>query len=377
LLVFRNGLAEALRRLDDLEGVAAVHGDDALRLDVLLERGYTHWHTGDCPPGRRAYAEALALLERLRSDLGEAAYRAKRLAALRGSGLIAHNADDNAACLEFQTAALALAQETHDELEEVMARANRADAEWGCREYGRALRAYDEALADPAAFFRVRHVNVVGRGSVLGSIGRYEEAARLLAEGVDVCRRLGDAWLAVWGLVYLGAVRAGQGDLRAALDVSQEAVALAEQHGIGYPLVLARAHLLWQEEVQAPGHSEHAPRIEAALAEAQRLGLRGLALYLVWVRLLHRAADPGVTDAELAADLAAAVRLYRECAPVKGAWELLGLQVIGALRERRPGLDCAAVEALVEEEISAKTASLALDDQQEYQATRRRWEVAA
>jgi hypothetical protein len=128
--------------------------------------------------------------------------------------------------------------------------------------------------------------------------------------------------------------------------------------------------------VRAPGAPERGPRIEAALREAQGLGLRGLAVYLAWVRLLHRAADPAVPDDALAAELAAGVRLLRESAPLKGAWELLGLQVLRVLRERRPGLvdTAAALEALVEEEIGATERSLDPDDRRDYRATRRPWD---
>ena len=319
-LLFREGPRPALRLLGDLADAAEALGDDALLLDVRLEEGYARWHAGECEPGRRVYAEALALLEGLRPRLGETAYRARRLAGLRGSGLVEHNADANARCLAFHEAALALARSARDGLEEAMARANVADGEWGCRRYGKALQGFDEALAAAAAasFARVRSACVLGRGIVLGSMGRYEDAARSLTEGLATFRDLGDGWLGAYGLTYLSAVRAGQGDLDAALAASREAADLAERRGVGYPLALARVHLLWQEEVRAPGAPEHGPRIEAALREAQGLGLRGLAVSLTWLRLLHRAAVPGVPDDVLAGELAVGVRLLREARAAEG-----------------------------------------------------------
>jgi tetratricopeptide (TPR) repeat protein len=358
--------------------LAESRGDDALLLDALLERGYAHCHTGDCTAGRRDYAESLALLEHLRARLGEAAYRAKRLLALRGSGFVEHNADDNAACAALHTQASDLARELLDGPEVARELVNLADAWWGCWEYARALRTYAEAraAATAAAYARGRAASELGRGIVLGSIGRYEEARALLAESLEVFRGLGDVWFVTYGLAHLSAVRAGQGDLDAALAASREAADLAERRGVGYPLALARVHLLWQEEVRAPGAPERGPRIEAALREAQGLGLCGLAVYLAWVRLLHRAADPAVPDDALAAELAAGVRLLRESAPLKGAWELLGLQVLRVLRERRPELvdTAAALEALVEEEIGATERSLDPDDRRDYRATRRPWD---
>ena len=139
---------------------------------------------------------------------------------------------------------------------------NLADAWWGCWEYARALRTYAEAraAATAAAYARGRAASELGRGIVLGSIGRYEEARALLAESLEVFRGLGDVWFVTYGLAHLSAVRAGQGDLDAALDHSREAATLAAAHGFGYPLALSQAHLLWQEEVRAPG----CPRPRAA-----------------------------------------------------------------------------------------------------------------
>ena len=91
---------------------------------------------------------------------------------------------------------------------------------------------------------------------MLGSVGQYEEAARLLTTGLDAFRGLDDGWFLAYGLAHLSAARAGQGDLDAALAASREAVALAEAPGLGYPLALARTNLLWQEEVRAPGHPD-------------------------------------------------------------------------------------------------------------------------
>jgi predicted ATPase/transcriptional regulator with XRE-family HTH domain len=378
LSVVRNGVGEALRLLDAAERTAAERGDDVLRLDVLLERGYAHTHTGDCARGRQAYAEAFALLERLRPRLGESAYRAKRLVALRGSGFVEHNADANGAVLAIHREAVALAREARDGPEEAMALLNLADAQGGCGDYGAALRTYRQALdVSGAAFHTVaRGLALLVGGILLWSVGRYAEAARALDDGLAVAHELGNAWWIVYGLTYRSNVHASSGDLAGARRLSREAAAHAEAAGLGYPLYLARAHALWQEEVAAPGRPEHAPRIEEALRETRRLGLRGLEVYLVWVRLLHRIADPAVPDGAIADELAAAARAYRERAPLKGAWELLGLQVLRALGGRRPAVDRAELEALVEEVIRAKAESLAPEERPDYRASRRCWEAA-
>jgi hypothetical protein len=96
-------------------------------------------------------------------------------------------------------------------------------------------------------------------------------------------------------------------------------------------------------------------------------------VYVAWVRLLHRVADPTVPDEAVADELEACVRAYRTHAPLKGAWELLGLQVHEALRERRPAVDRAGLAALVEEVVRAKEASLALEERQDYRDSRCCW----
>jgi hypothetical protein len=149
-------------------------------------------------------------------------------------------------------------------------------------------------------------------------VGRHAEAGHALDEGLVVARELGNAWWIAYGLAYRSNVHASSGALVEARQVSQEAVAIAGENRLGYPLVLARTHALWQAEVAAPGNPAHTPQIEAALREAQGLGLRGLAVYLDWVRLLHRVADPTLSDSAIARDLAAGMRAYLERAPLKG-----------------------------------------------------------
>jgi tetratricopeptide (TPR) repeat protein len=378
LSIVRNGVGEGLRLLDAAEQTAVERGDDVLQLDALLERGYAHTHTGDCAQGRRAYAEAFALLERLRPRLGEASYRAKRLVALRGSGFVEHNADANGAVLAIHQEAVALAREARDGPEEAMALLNLADAQGGCGDYGAALRTYRQALdLSGAAFHTVaRGLALLVGGILLWSVGRHAEAARALDDGLEVAHDLGNAWWIVYGLTYRSNVHASSGDLAGARRLSREAAAHAEAAGLGYPLYLARAHEIWQDEVAAPGRAEHGPRIEEALRETRRLGLFGVEVYVLWLYLLHRVANPAVPDGAIADDLAAATCVYRERAPLKGAWELLGLQVLRALRVRRPAVDEAELEALVEEVIRAKADSLAPEERPNFRASRRCWEAA-
>ena len=376
--IVRNSVGESLCLLDDAERAAEAHGDDALRLDVQLERGYAHTHTGDCAEGRRAYVEATALLERLRLRLGEADYRAKRLLALRGSGFVEHNADANAAVRAIHEDAVALAREARNGPEESMALLNLADGQGGCGDYGAALQAYRRALARSAAAYHTlgRGLAALVGGILLWSVGRHTEAARSLDEGLAVASDLGNAWWIAYGLAYRSNVHASLGELTIARRMSREAEAEAQARGFGYPLYLARMHALWQDEVAAPGLPEHAAPIEEALRETRRLGLRGLAVYFAWVRLLHRVADPTVPDGAITDDLEACVRAYRAHAPLKGAWKLLGRQVDAALRERRPAVVRMGLAALIEEVVRAKAESLPVEERPDFRDSRRCWEAA-
>jgi hypothetical protein len=96
-------------------------------------------------------------------------------------------------------------------------------------------------------------------------------------------------------------------------------------------------------------------------------------VHLAWVRLLHRSADASVPDDVLEVELAETLRTAPPRPPVKGSWELLGGRAAATLRERRPGVGRAELEALVEDVISVKERSLDPEDRARFRATRRAW----
>lgn len=382
LLLIRNDVRQATAVLESVAAWAQAHQHEVLLLDVVLVQGYAHFKAGDVRRGRRAYAQGLALLERLRPRLADETYRAKRLVALRGQGCVEHNADANAACLSMHTEGLDLARQLDDLPNQAVELVNLADAQWGCWRYGDALGTYRKAVeAAAAACYPSQGAFArLGRGAVLWSAGQHTAAAESLAAGLALADDLEDTWIRAYGLTYLSNVQASIGDLATALRTSRDAVALARDLGAGYPLGLALLNHLWQQEVAAPGQREHGAEIEDALRKAGALGLAGLALQLAWVRLLHRVARPGVADRLLVCELEALVAESRAHPPVKGAWELLGLQVTQALHAHRPhegAIAARGLQDLIDEVCAAKAASLAPGDRKTYLRTRRCWETHA
>ena len=376
--LLRNSVSEGLVLLGQAARVAEAIGDDVLLLDVRLEEGYAHTHTADCPRGLGAFEAALALLERLRYRLGDDEYRSRRLLALRGRGCVEHNADATAACAASHRAALAHATAVGDAEQVARALLNLADAWWGCWQYGRALATYERALeaSTAAGYARGRAGCLVGQGIVLWSIGRLSEAAGVLEEGLASFLDLGNVWWIAYGLAYRSAIEASRGDLATALATSREAMAVARSHGVGYPLALARVHAFWQQEVLTPGHPEHGRPIDAALAEAERLGLEGLAGALRWVRVLHRVADPRVPDGVVAGEVNQAAEAQRARPPTKGGWELQGRQVGAAVRRHRPALAAAVLpglEGVIETVVQRKAGTLDPRDRLVFHDTRLSW----
>ena len=156
-------------------------------------------------------------------------------------------------------------------------------------------------------------------------------------------------------------MQASSGELLAAGRSSQRAVDLAASLGAGYALGLARLHHLWQREVGAPGDPALAAQLDAALQDTRRLGLDGLALQLDWVRLLHDVADRAVPEGHLLERLQSSVDAFPVHKPGRGTWEVLGLQVVRAMRNHRPSIDASAVaslEALIARVVAQKAASL-------------------
>ena len=376
LWLIQNEVRRATGLLESVERWASTHGHERLLLDVYLQQGYAHFKGGDCHRGRSAYDRGLALLERLRPDLPLELYQMERQAALRGLGCVEHNADRNEACAAIHSEGLALARARGDAAEEAVALVNLADALWGCGLLGEALTRYREAqeAAAAACYTSQSAFALLGRGAVLWSAGQHPAAAAAIEAGLTLADDLGDTWARAYGLTYLSNVRASLGDLHAARRLSGEAVALARALDAGYPECLALLSLSGSRRCSHPETPAHRAEIEAAVAKASALGLEGLALQLAWVRLLHRAASPGVGDGSVSEEALRLADATRARPPMKGAPELIALQVLRALHARPRAADTdragASVEALVGTLSKAREATLAPRHRRTYRTTR-------
>jgi hypothetical protein len=179
----------------------------------------------------------------------------------------------------------------------------------------------------------------------LWSTGRYTAAEESLQEGLGVARDLGDVWGTAYGLTYLSNVQAWSGELKIALRTSREAVALAEGLGAEY-------------------------------LQAQALGLDGLAVQLAWVHLLHQVADPAIFDDDVSQTLERQAQGFPLDRPMRGAPEVLGLEVARALRLRRPAVEAAELTGLIAKITDLKAGSLKPAEQEVFHRTRHPWGTA-
>jgi hypothetical protein len=194
--------------------------------------------------------------------------------------------------------------------------------------------------------------------------------------GLQLARELNSSWDLAYGLVYLSNAQASVGDGYSALRTIGEAIEHAEAAEAGYPLNLARFYLLWQQEAGLPVSPDHGLQIDLALRGARVLGLDGLAMCLAWLRLLHRTADPSVSQERVARELDRRMQTVALRLPVKGPWERLGLQLVHSLHRQRRGVDTSALETLVNTVFSEKLETLLPADRDAFRATyecRTRW----
>ena len=276
----RTGVTRGCALLDDVERSRLAHGDDGCCLDVLSGAGLR------AHPHRRLRAGAARLRRRPGAAgaapprLSAEAYRAKRLAAVRGADssrttptttglrcLPPGGADAGAEARRRPGGGAGAAQPGRRAVGLLALRPGAADVPAGAGGLGRAGYAPGRGAAS------------LGRGIVRWSVGRHDGGgARPRRRAWTSSARSADAWWIAYGLAYRSAVRASRGELRGGARREPGGRGPGGAHGVGYPLALARTHALWQHEVLAPGPpGARARRSRRRCARRERLGLRGLA----------------------------------------------------------------------------------------------------
>ncbi len=141
--------------------------------------------------------------------------------------------------------------------------------------FGLGLRLTREALARPGAQARdaARCRGLFIAGQVCAWVGRYDEAAKYLEEGLSIAREIRDEFNQLSILQPLAMASQGRGDMAAARAHAQEAVALARRLGNKYQLVgaltaVAQLHRA-RDELDAAE-----PLCEEVVALARELGDR-------------------------------------------------------------------------------------------------------
>jgi tetratricopeptide (TPR) repeat protein len=350
-------------------------GTDRLRLDLCCEVGYKAFFVGDSLRSTEAYQKALRILERIRPALGGDGYDLVKRNILGGRGCAEHNLDDNEACLASHAEALRIDRRLNDRGAVALDLVNLADAHWGCHQLGNALRLYRDAVdtATRACFEDARDIALIGQGIAQWSVGRLDEAEESLSAGLELAERLDYDWDRAYGYLYQANLLASRGRLRDALALNARAMEMAEGIAADYLVGLGASYGCWMREVARPGDPANEGRIADALAACRARGMRGPALFLESVRVLHRLARRDVDDAPVAEEMAELLGTVRGAAPVKGPWELLGYQLLGAAKRFRRGVDVLDLQDTIDEMCERKASTLPAEDAEVFLATRRAW----
>ena len=236
--------------------------------------------SGTLPRPHAAYDQALQVLARLRAQLTEQESLVKRWEIVHGQGCAEHNSDANEACATSHAEALRITRQLSDGARTALTLVNLADAYWGCHRYGLPLRLYQEAIeaSMQACYHDALDVAQIGRGIVLWSIGRYDQADASLRAGVTLAKELDYAWDVAYGMLYQSNLEASKGKLMQAVRTNRAALERAQALGASYLIALATVYLSWKDEVISPGALANKDRLHYCLDLCARNDLRGVAV---------------------------------------------------------------------------------------------------
>ena len=374
-LILSNRLDEAAAQLRTLERWAHTHAEERLLLDVYAEAGYLSFVVGNAPQAHAAYDQALQVLARLRAQLTEQESLVKRWEIVHGQGCAEHNSDANEACATSHAEALRITRQLSDGARTALTLVNLADAYWGCHRYGLPLRLYQEAIeaSMQACYHDALDVAQIGRGIVLWSIGRYDQADASLRAGVTLAKELDYAWDVAYGMLYQSNLEASKGKLMQAVRTNRAALERAQALGASYLIALATVYLSWKDEVISPGALANKDRLHYCLDLCARNDLRGVAVFASSLQLLNRVVKMAVADAQIEAETHRLRATLERTLPIKGPWELLGLQIVQTIKQWRPAIDIVDFEDCIDMVVESKVLSLEPEDRTVFLTTRKAW----
>ena len=204
-----------------LEGVTAPHAIAVARIALQLMQSGRH---GAADLAFRDLSHVPPDVIAHDPEVAGSIHRARALRAHYGG-------DPGAALMEFAAAAKAF-HEVGDELSAATQRANVGFMHVELGEYAEAERALRESL-ETAARYRLASLAAFTKhnlGLALGRQGRLDEGRRLEEEAVQAYRAEGNRRLEGGSRIYLATILASAGDLNAAEEQAQEALALVSAH---------------------------------------------------------------------------------------------------------------------------------------------------
>ncbi|MBI4319452.1 MAG: hypothetical protein HY675_13270 [Chloroflexi bacterium] len=378
LLVMSNRLSEAAEALERVRPLAEESGNERLLLTHCIEKGYLNFVTGYSQNALDAYSRAKATLEHLQQEMGEEEHLLRRREIVAGRGCVEHNMDLNEACAASHAEALGIDRHLNHRAGIALDLVNLADAQWGCHRFDQALSTYHEAVeaSRKACFQDAMDISLIGRGAVLWSMGHFVDADSSVSAGLAVAKELSYSWDLAWGLTYQSNILASLGRMKDALNANERALTLAREVGAQYLIALDSAYLFCKFEVLSPGCPNTRQRIDDCLATCKRLDFYGVTVFLSSVRVLNSVASGQFPDEEVRDELHEVLRLVDRMPLIKGPWELVGLQIIEAMKHWRPMLNRIHLEDIVDEIVERKASSMSADDRAVYLSSRKCWQAA-
>jgi predicted ATPase/DNA-binding XRE family transcriptional regulator len=250
--------AELSRDLGDRRALAA----------ALVYEGWTAADWGNPASGRAAAAEALAIAR----DLGDRSTAARALAVLGVSYLFEEQPE---LALPPIDESLALSRALGDQWAIGWALRHRAGVALLRRDYAEARALYAEGIALLRAVGDRRHlaVTLLQAGWAEHEVGCWEEAWERYRACLELCRQLGERWLAAAAVWTCAGACAGQGQAERAVRWAGAASAGFDRLGATVPKVYRTRFERWLEPAdRALGHESQARH----WAEGQALSLEAV-----------------------------------------------------------------------------------------------------